>query len=82
MGDSISDADRALRLDPLSPALLDAYVSAFAYAGKVDTAYEQLRKAEAMWPKSENLQQARYRLDLRFGDPKAALALYRQTTPG
>ena len=82
MGDSIGDADRALRLDPLSPALLDAYVSALAYAGKVDTAYEQLRKAEAIWPKSENLQQARYRLDLRFGDPNEALALYRQTTPG
>jgi tetratricopeptide (TPR) repeat protein len=82
MGDSITDADQALRLDPLSPALLDAHVSALAYAGKVETAFEQLRNAEAMWPKSENLQQARYRLDLRFGDPKEALALYRQTTPG
>jgi tetratricopeptide (TPR) repeat protein len=77
MSDAIGDADHARQLDPLSPAVQDNYVSALAYAGKIDAAYEQLRKAEATWPNAQNIQYARYRLDLRYGDPKNALATYR-----
>jgi tetratricopeptide (TPR) repeat protein len=77
MSDAIGDADQARQLDPLSPAVQDSYVSALAYAGKIDAAYEQLRKAEARWPNAQNIQYARYRLDLRYGDPKNALAAYR-----
>jgi tetratricopeptide (TPR) repeat protein len=74
MSEAVQDAGTALQFDPLSPALLDNYVSALAYAGKIDAAYAQLGKAEALWPSAENLKFARYRLDLRFGDPKEALA--------
>jgi tetratricopeptide (TPR) repeat protein len=81
MSDAIYNAGAALKLDPLSPALQDNYASALAYGGKVDSAYEQLKAAEAMWPGASNLRFARYRLDLRFGDPKEALALFR-ATPG
>src|SRR5205814_1691474 len=73
---------QALQLDPLSPALEDSYLSALAYGGKIDAAYAQLRKAEAMWPGASNIQIARYRLDLRFGDPKEALALAQNNIPG
>lgn len=80
--DAIYDASQALRIDPLSPALQDSFLSALAYSGKIDAAYEQLRKSEAMWPAATNIQQARYRLDLRFGDPKAALAFFRNKGTG
>jgi tetratricopeptide (TPR) repeat protein len=79
MSDSISDANAALLLDPLSPALLDNYVSALAYGGKTEVAYAQLAKAEAMWPEAQNLKFARYRLDLRFGNPQEALATLRSS---
>jgi tetratricopeptide (TPR) repeat protein len=74
MTDAVQNAAAALQLDPLSPAEQDNYLSALAYAGHVDAAYAQLAKSEAMWPMAENIQVARYRLDLRYGDPKAAFA--------
>jgi tetratricopeptide (TPR) repeat protein len=74
MMDAVENAATALQLDPLSPAEQDNYLSALAYAGQVGAAYAQLGKAEAMWPMAQNIQIARYRLDLRYGDPKAALA--------
>ena len=79
MIDAVFDADRALKIDPLSPALQDNYMSTLAYVGKVDSAYQQLKKSEAMWPNAGNIQSARYRLDLRFGDPKEALTLFRSS---
>ena len=80
MDDAVFDAAQALKLDPLSPALQDSYMSALAYAGKIDSAYEQLRKSEAMWPNASNIQMARYRLDLRYGDPRQALAMFHAST--
>lgn len=77
MRDAVFDASRALKIDPLSPALQDNYISALAYAGEVEAAYQQLRKSEAIWPNAQNIQMARYRLDLRFGDAEAALAANR-----
>jgi tetratricopeptide (TPR) repeat protein len=82
MNDAVNDAVQAAELDPLSPSLADGLLSALAYAGKTDEAFAQLRKAEATWPTARNIQFARYRLDLRFGDPKEALALYRTTMSG
>lgn len=77
MNDMVADAARAMQLDPLSPALAEYYASALAYAGDTEAGYTQLRKAEANWPGAPNLRTARWRLDLRFGDPKEALAMYR-----
>jgi tetratricopeptide (TPR) repeat protein len=77
MNDMVADAGNAMRLDPLSPALAEYYASALAYAGDTEAGYTQLRKAEANWPGAPNLRTARWRLDLRFGDPKEALAMYR-----
>jgi tetratricopeptide (TPR) repeat protein len=81
MTDSVGDASQALQLDPLSPALMDNYASSLAYAGKIEAAFEQLRKAEEAWPAADNLRFARYRLNLRFGDPKQALTMFR-SIPG
>ena len=75
MGEAIKEAKAALDLAPLSPAQHDTYASALAYAGRTESAFEALRKAEAIWPGSTVLEQSRYRLDLRYGDPRNALRL-------
>ncbi len=82
MMDSVGDARQALQLDPLSPAVQDNYISSLAYAGQIEAAYAQLRKSETMWPAARNIHFARYRLDLRFGDPKEALAIYENEMAG
>ena len=82
MMDSVGFAGGALELDPLSPAVQDNYISSLAYAGQVDAAYAQLRKSEAMWPSAQNIRFARYRLDLRYGDPREAMALYESEQAG
>jgi tetratricopeptide (TPR) repeat protein len=82
LADSLGDGGQALQLDPLSPAAQDNYLSALAYSGQVETAFAQLRKFERMWPNARNIQFARYRLDLRYGDPKEAIALYEEQKSG
>ena len=80
IGEAISEARAATELGPLSPTFRDTYISALAYAGKTEHAFNELRKAEAIWPGSTVLRQARYRLDLRYGDPANALRLLREDT--
>jgi hypothetical protein len=73
--DSVVAAERATQLNPLSPSFRDAYVSSLAYSGRIEAAYAALEEAEAIWPGSTTLEQARYRLDLRYGDPRGAKRL-------
>ena len=77
MNDAVGDTRRAVQLDPLSPANQQTFASALAYSGDPAAGYVQLRKAEQLWPNSTTLGMARYRLDLRFGNPQEAQALYR-----
>lgn len=78
MNESVADSSQAVNLGPLSAANLEDLASALAYAGETEAAYEQLRKAERLWPDAMAVIIARYRMDLRFGDPKEAQALYRK----
>lgn len=78
MNGSVNNSGRALQLDPMSPANWQTYASALAYAGDSATGYEQLRRAEQLWPDAPTVGMARYRLDLRFGDPREAIVLYRR----
>ncbi len=75
MDESVNDAKHAAELDPLSPATVNAYISALAYAGRIETAREELAKAERLWPGTASLADIQYRFHLRFGDPKEALRL-------
>ena len=75
MQESIEDAAHALEVDPLSPATLSLYISALAYAGRIDSAREQLAKAERLWPGTASLLDIQFRFHLRYGDPKEALRL-------
>jgi hypothetical protein len=79
MNASVAESGRAVQIDPLSPANQQALASALAYAGDSDAGYAQLRKAEQLWPSARTVFNARYRLDLRYGDPKAALAILQQS---
>jgi hypothetical protein len=80
ISESMSEAVAATELGPLSPAFRDTYISALAYAGKTEHAFNELRRAESIWPGSTVLRQARYRLDLRYGDPANALRLLGEDT--
>jgi tetratricopeptide (TPR) repeat protein len=78
MNDAVGDTRHAVQLDSLSPANQQTFASALAYSGDAAAGYVQLRKAEELWPNSTTLGMARYRLDLRFGNPQEAQALYRE----
>lgn len=77
MRDSVSEARRAVQLAPLSPHARDALISAFTYSGQFDAARKELDDAERIWPGASNLVAARYRLELRYGDPQEALRTLR-----
>jgi len=73
MQDAVADARRAVQIRPFSPRSQEGYISALTYAGQFDAAKEQLSKAEALFPGASNFEQARYRLNLRYGPPQEAL---------
>lgn len=82
MNEAVAAAESARNLKPLSPIYHSAYISSLAYAGRTGPAFEELRKAEAIWPESTVLSDARYRLELRYGDPKSALHLLQERGAG
>lgn len=77
MRDAVSDARRALQIEPFSSLAQEALVSALTYSGQFDAAEDALDKGEALFPGASNLTDARYRLNLRYGSAQAALAQLR-----
>ena len=73
--ESVIDAKRATDLDPLSPVVRNQYISTLAYAGRLDSAREELQRAEQLWPGTKSLLDAQFRFHLRYGDPKEALRI-------
>jgi tetratricopeptide (TPR) repeat protein len=82
VSEGVKEAKAAAELDPLSPARVDNYASALAYSGRTRQAFDVLEQAEKIWPDSTVLNGARYRLDLRYGDPRNALVLLEQRGAG
>jgi tetratricopeptide (TPR) repeat protein len=76
MNDAVADTNQALQLDPLSPANHQEFANELAYSGDPAAGYAELRKAEQLWPNSLTVGMARFRMDLRFGDPREAQQLY------
>lgn len=72
---AVVDARRAASLDPLSPAVRNAYIEALAYSGRTDAAKSELAEAERLWPGATMILNARYGFNLRSGDPADALRL-------
>jgi len=75
MVDALTASSEAVQLDPQSPATLQNLISTYAYSGNTNAAYANLRKAEQLWPNAPALVDARYRLDIRYGDPKEAMSM-------
>jgi tetratricopeptide (TPR) repeat protein len=80
--EAVDEALKAMQLNPLSPSNRTRYISALVYDGRTAKAFDELRKAEAIWPGSAVLRQARYRLHLRYGDPKIALQILHERGSG
>lgn len=75
MNEAAVNARQALQQDPLSPQMRVNLIDALCYSGLLEQARDELAKAEAIWPNSTILEDTRYRLDLRYGDPRNALRL-------
>lgn len=76
MKEAVADTRRAVRIDPLSPAKRDALIGALTYSGQLEAATKELQHAEKLWPEASNLLVARYRLHLRYGDPREAMRIF------
>ncbi|HVF36667.1 MAG TPA: winged helix-turn-helix domain-containing protein [Sphingomicrobium sp.] len=77
LNEAIDAARRAFQLDPLTPGLANNLVQTLAYAGRTETAAEELKRVEQLWPGSLTLRDARFRFHLRYGDPREALRIVR-----
>jgi tetratricopeptide (TPR) repeat protein len=75
MREAIEDSSRAVDLNPLSPLLHAGYFNALIYAGGLESAPQELRRVEQLWPGSSTLRDMQRRYHLRFGDPKIAREL-------
>ena len=77
MAESVEDANRAVELNPLSPGLRSHLIADLAYAGRIETARQELQRAEQLWPDSPAIDDARFRLNNRYGDPKLAMQMFK-----
>lgn len=73
MNDSVESAKRGAELNPLSPALHNDYITALSHAGEFDRAKQEIKRAERLWPGSSVVADARFRFNLRYGDPQLAV---------
>lgn len=78
MKDSVMDARHARQLDPISPLARGEYAYALAAAGENEAAIEELAEAERLWPGSSGVTEAKFAVNLRFGDPVQALEYVRR----
>ena len=72
MNEAVAQAKRASELDALSPAARSNYITTLVYAGFTESALEELKQADKLWPGAGPLIAARFRLQARYGDPKDA----------
>ena len=75
--EAVMDAERAARLDPLAPYGRSEYVRTLVFSGRVSRALEELKEFVPISPVAMNLTDARFRVSLRYGDPRPALRILR-----
>ena len=81
LNEAIGDAQRAAQLNPLSPRLREGVIGSLADAGRMEAALTELAKAERLWPNSGALAGVRFRIHLRYGDPRIARHVIRSGAP-
>jgi tetratricopeptide (TPR) repeat protein len=75
MSDAVDMSSAAVQFEPLSSENQLILILAYAYGGQTEQAFAQLAKAEKLFPGARMISNARYAIDVRYGDPKEALAL-------
>lgn len=75
--EALADARRAVEANPISPEARSKYIYALGAAGQKDAAFNELTKAERLWPGSAQVRGMRFTLNLRYGDPKVAWEMIR-----
>jgi tetratricopeptide (TPR) repeat protein len=77
MNEAASYRKQAADADPLDPGAVGEYINALSWAGQLDAAVQELRRAERLWPGTQAMLEARMRYDLRYGDPNEGLRIIR-----
>ena len=75
--DAVVASERAKILDPLSPYARNIHIRTLAYSGRIPNAFQELEAAGPLTLGADNLIEARFRLNMRYGDAPLALALLR-----
>ena len=79
MDEAARTAGTLVSLYPDSAAANTEYVQSLMSSGRVQQARNVLERAAKLAPGAPNLRGARWRLEMRYGDPKAALDMARTT---
>src|SRR4030095_5835244 len=77
-----SDPEQAARLDPSAPATRNLYVLVLANSGRLPRAIHELDEAQRLSPSAHNLIETRFRVNMRYGDPRLALQILRSHGTG
>lgn len=77
LNQAVGDAERAAMLDPTAPFAHNNYIRLLAYSGRIPRAFEEFDNAAPLALGASNLIEARFRLNMRYGDPHIALQLLR-----
>jgi tetratricopeptide (TPR) repeat protein len=75
MSDSVQAAQRGIELEPASPYTRSRYILALIYAGELTKAKADISEARKKWPNDPEIDRGDFALQLRYGDPRAALEL-------
>ena len=82
LNDAVNDAEQAARLDPSSPSTRNLYVLVLAYSGRLPRAIHELDEAQRLSPSAHNLIETRFRVNMRYGDPRVAQQILRSHGTG
>ena len=77
LSDALSDAEQAWTLDKFSPATRNAFILVLVYSGRLQRAINELDEAQRLSPTAHNLLETQFRLNLRYGDPRVSLQIWR-----
>ena len=75
LSDSVQAAQRGVELEPSTPYTRSQYISALVHSGQFSKANADIAEARRKWPNDPVIDYADFSLQLRYGDPRAALAL-------
>lgn len=75
MSDAVQAAQNGTQLEPGAPYTRSQYIFALMFSGDFSKAQTEVASADAKWPNDNAIDLADFTLQLRYGDPQAALRL-------